>query len=187
MSARRAAIRKERLQREKAKKSKTMLGKLERAKQKGILDGRVIASSVILEVLHSKYRLSNQKAQKVLDCTMKESVKADQQGTNFVLNFYAEKLSKKIDAVDVYQDMNDIETQVYCVGRYNLFVSTAAVMFAALNELYGFSSNNKGTGRLDYIMEYCVNRYIEIQLDPGHKTADYYFQKMRRNTGYKLK
>lgn len=184
MSARRAAIRRERAQRAKAEKNKTPQGKLECARNKGILDGRAIAASVILEVLHDKYKFSNAKVQKLLECVGKEAVKFDQEGTRFVLEHYADKLSKKINAVDVYQDMKDIETQVYCVARDDLFVSSAAVMFDALNELFGFSSNSKGTWKLDYIMEYCVNRYIEVQLDPEHKTADYYFQKMKRRTGY---
>lgn len=184
MSARRAAIRKERLQREKAKRSKTMLGKLERAKQRGILDGRVIASSVILEVLHDRYKFSNAKAQEILKCSGKECLKQDRDGTRFVLEFYAKKIQEKINTVDIYQKMSDIETQVYCINRDDLFVSVAAIMLSALNELYNFSSNSKGSGRLDYIMEYCVNRYIEVQLDPEHKTADYYFQKMKRKTGY---
>lgn len=186
MSARRAAIRRERAQMAKMKKNKTPEGKLERIRMKGIVDGRKIAASVILEVLHDKYKFSNRKAQELLTCVGKESTKFDQEATHFVVEFYAKKLAEKINSTDVYQDMKDIETQVYCVGRDDLFVSAAAIMLTALNELHGFSSNSKGTGRLDYIMEYCVNRYIEVQLDPEHKTADYYFQKMKRKTGYDI-
>lgn len=184
MSARRAAIRRERAQRAKAQKSKTIEGKLERIRAKGINDGRNIAASVILEVLHDKYKFSEKKAYELLDCVGKESTKFDQEGTKFVVEFYAKKLWEKINSVDVYQDMKNIETQVYCVARDDLFVSAAAIMLTALNELFGFSSNSKGTGRLDYIMEYCTNRYIELLLDPEHKTADYYIQKMKRKTGY---
>lgn len=186
MSARRAAIRRERAQRAKAEKSKEPEGKLERARQRGIIDGRAIASSVILELLHDRYRFSNKKVQELLDFAGKESTKYDQEGTRFVMEYYAGKLSEKINTVEVYQEMKDIETQVYCVARDDLFVSAAAIMFDALNELYVFSSFGTGTGRLDYIMEYCVNRYIEVQLDPEHKTADYYFKRMKRKTGYEI-
>lgn len=186
MSARRAAIRRERAQRAKAEKNKTPEGKLERARNRGIIDGRVIASSVILELLHDRYGFSCKKAQELLDHVGKESTKCDQDGTRFVMEFYSGKLSEKINSVEVYQEMKDVETQVYCVARDEMFVTAAAIMCDALNELYGFSSFSTGTGRLDYIMEYCVNRYIEVQLDPEHKTADYYFRKMKRNTGYNI-
>lgn len=71
MSARRAAIKRERLQRNKIEKKKGKLGSLERAKEQGIIDGRALAVSVCLEVLHSKYKLSNSKAQQRIICTLR--------------------------------------------------------------------------------------------------------------------
>ena len=120
MSARRAAIRRERLQRIKVEKKKGKLGSLERAKEQGIIDGRALAVSVCLEVLHSKYKLSNNKAQQLLNAIGKESARFDNPGVRFVLEYYAEKIAKKINAIKEYQEIKDVETQIYCISRDDL-------------------------------------------------------------------
>lgn len=186
MSARRAAIRRERLQRNKIEKKKGKLGSLERAKEQGIIDGRALAVSVCLEVLHNKYKLSNNKAQQLLNAIGKESARFDNPGVRFVLEYYAEKIAKKINAIKEYQEIKDVETQIYCISRDDLYVTSVAIILTELNELFNFSCNDKNTGRLDYIMEYCTNRYLEMQLDPNKNTAEYYFERMLRRTGYKL-
>ena len=184
MSARRALIRRERKQNSKMKKHKTTNGKLERAKAKGVKDGRNIAGFVVLEVLHDKYKLSNEKAQQVLDCVGKDSTKLDRPGTRFVVLHYADKFFDKVESMGTYLYEDDIEKKIYYISRNELYGNTVAMLLTALNELFNFSSNSKGTGRLDYIMEYCANRYLEMQLDPEHKTPEYYFRKMKRKTGY---
>lgn len=153
MSARRATIRCERLQRNKIEKKKGKIGNLERAKEQGIIDGRVLAISVCLEVLHSKYKLSNNKAQQLLNAIGKESARFDNPGVRFVLEYYAEKIAKKINAIKEYQEIKDVETQIYCISRDDLYVTSVAIILTELNELFNFSSNDKNTGRLDYIME----------------------------------
>ncbi len=186
MSARRATIRRERLQRNKVDKKKCAMAELERAKEQGIIDGRAIGVSACLEVLHSKYKFSNNKAQQLLNVMGRESARLDDTGVRFVANYYAEKFEKKLDVLGMYQDIADIPTKIYCASKHELFVTSVAIALMVLNELWNFSSNDKNTGRLDYIMEYCTNRYLEMQLDPDNNTAEYYFERMLRRTGYKL-
>lgn len=186
MSARRAAMRRERLQRNKIDKKKCAMAELERAKEQGIIDGRAIGVSACLEVLHSKYKFSNNKAQQLLNVMGRESARLDDTGVRFVANYYAEKFEKKLDALRMHQDTADIATKIYCASKHELFVTSVAIALMVLNELWNFSSNDKNTGRLDYIMEYCTNRYLEMQLDPDINTAEYYFERMLRRTGYKL-
>lgn len=162
MSARRAAIRRERLQRNKIEKKKGKIGSLERAKEQGVIDGRAIGVSACLEVLHSKYKFSNNKAQQLLNVMGKESARLDDAGVRFVANYYAEKFEKKLDALGMYQDAADIPTKIYCASKHELLVTSVAIVLMVLNELWNFSSNDKDTGRLDYIMEYCTNRYLEM-------------------------
>lgn len=186
MSARRAAMRRERLQRNKIDKKKCAMAELERAKEQGIIDGRAIGVSACLEVLHSKYKFSNNKAQQLLNVMGRESARLYDTGVRFVANYYAEKFEKKLDALGMYQDIADIPTKIYCASKHELFVTSVAIVLMVLNELWNFSSNDKNTGRLDYIMEYCTNRNLEMQLDPDKNTAEYYFERMLRRTGYKL-
>ena len=116
----------------------------------------------------------------------RESARLDDTGVRFVANYYAEKFEKKLDALGMYQDAADIPTKIYCASKHELFVTSVAIALMVLNELWNFSSKDKNTGRLDYIMEYCTNRYLEMQLDPDKNTAEYYFERMLRRTGYKL-
>ena len=167
MSARRAAMRRERLQRNKIDKKKGAMAELERAKEQGIIDGRAIGVSACLEVLHSKYKFSNNKAQQLLNVMGRESARLDDTGVRFVANYYAEKLEKKLDALGMYQDAADIPTKIYCASKHELFVTSVAIALMVLNE-------------------YCTNRYLEMQLDPDKNTAEYYFERMLRRTGYKL-
>lgn len=184
MSARRAALRRERLQNAKAEKKKGITGDMERARVQGVIDGRAIAACVCLEVLHDKYKLSASKAEKVIEYSNKESTRYEEVGVNFVLNYYAEKFAKRIKDVKTCSAMTDVATQIYLVTRNNLFITGVAIMSSSLNEVLNYTCNNKNTGRLDYIMEYCANRFIEMQLDAEHKTVDYYYNKMVRKTGY---
>lgn len=179
-------MRRERLQRKKIDKKKCAMAELERAKEQGIIDGRAIGVSACLEVLHSKYKFSNNKAQQLLNVMGRESARLYDTGVRFVANYYAEKFEKKLDALGMYQDTADIATKIYCASKHELFVTSVAIVLMVLNELWNFSSNDKNTGRLDYIMEYCTNRYLEMQLDPDNNTAEYYFERMLRRTGYKL-
>ena len=91
------------------------------------------------------------------------------------------KSSFKVDEIKsaFMKALNIINKGIYC-NMDNVESSNI------LNELFNFSSNDKNTGRLDYIMEYCTNRYLEMQLDPDKNTAEYYFERMLRRTGYKL-
>lgn len=186
MSARRATIRRERLQRNKIEKKKGAMAEFERAKEQGVIDGRTIGVSACLEVLHSKYKFSNNKAQQLIDCMGKESTRLDDIGVNYVANYYVDKFEKKLSTIKEYRQTGDIETNIYCSARDELFVTSVAIAMMVLNELWNFSSNDKNTGRLDYIMEYCTNRYLEVQLNPEENTAKYYFERMLRKTGYQL-
>ena len=56
-------------------------------------------------------------------------------------------------------------------------------MLVVLNEDYGMASNEKNTGRLDVLMEYCTNEYIKMQFSIGTHSVDWYVNKTREKTG----
>ena len=127
MSARRAAMRRERLQRNKIDKKKGAMAEFERAKEQGIIDGRALAVSVCLEVLHSKYKFSKNKAQQLIDCMGKESARLDDIGVNYVANYYVDKFEKKLSTIKEYRQTGGIETKIYCSARDELFVTSFAI------------------------------------------------------------
>ena len=187
MSVRRAMIRREAMKRIKDEKRKSPMGKLERARNRGVSDGRTIAASVVFQILHDKYSLTNSQIQKLYDFVNKESARLDDIGVKFVAEHYYDMFAERIDRVRVQQEYKSLEEEAYCRSRDNLYISTVAVILMCLNELWDYSSNSKNTGRLDFVMEYCSTRYLEFQLDPKNHTADYYFNKMTRKTGYVIR
>lgn len=178
------AIKKERAAVKRANENDTAAGELEKAAYKGVYEGRNIAVCVVLEVLKEKFRFSEASANKLIEFVYTESAKFEEDATNFVVNFYAERFYKKIKGYPVTAN-TDTKTAIYRKQRDNFFISACSVMFMVLNEFFQFGSNLKNTGRLDMVMEFCANRYLEIQLDPEHKTEQYYLKRAMEKTGYK--
>lgn len=178
------AIKKERMAVKRANEDSTAAGVLEQAANRGMYDGRSIAACVVLTVLKERFRFSEANVNRLLEYVYTETAKFEEDATEFVVNYYAEKFFKKING---YPSMADTDTQtaIYRHQRNNFFISGVSVMFMVLNEFFSFGSNLKNTGRLDMVMEFCANRYLEMQLDPEHKTEQYYLKRAMEKTGYK--
>lgn len=186
MSDKRAIIRRERKKMEKAKKNRSPDGELQRLQVQGMIDGRIIAASVVLEILHDKYGFRQKRAERLLSCISDQSAKFEQIATKFTVEWYANRMIDRINETPVKTVVRSAKEHIYIVARDEFFVTACAVMFLALNDEFGFSSNAKGTGRTDFVMQWCINRYIEIQLDPDNKTAQYYYDRMKRKTGFNI-
>lgn len=186
MSDRRAAVRRERKERLKAEKRKAPDAEIKRAAERGKLDGRTIAFCVIANLLYDLHGFRRKRIEIFLKKCNKEATRFDQEGLQFVLKSYADKLIAKINNADVVQKPKSIEEQIYLNTRDDFYVSSIALMLAVLNDDYGMASNMKNTGRLDTIMEYCTNEYIKLQLDPGKYTPEWYVEQTREKTGLSL-
>lgn len=186
MSNRRAFIRRERLEREKASKRNTTQGKMERAKFDGKTEGRKAAVGIVMEVLYDKWNFSSNKVNEVLERVGQESARLEREGTRFVVTWYADKIVNKIKDVRPPVPGGDAFETIKFVSKNEMYITAVAIMLTVLNELYDFSTNKKETGRLDYIINYSVNKYIEMTLDYKVKTGEYYMNRMRKRTGYKI-
>ena len=183
MSDRRAAVRRERKERAKIERNKSSGGEMLRAAEQGKIDGRVIAFCVIANLLYDVHGFRKKRIEEFLTKCNKEATRFDQDGFKFVLNFYADKLVEKINKTDISQVPKTLEENVYINQRDTFYVSSLALMMAVLNDDYNMASNNKNTGRLDVLMEYCTNEYIKIQLNPYGHNAEWYVNKTREKTG----
>lgn len=179
MSDRRAAVRRERKERLKAEKRKAPDAEIKRTAERGKLDGRTIAFCVIANLLYDLHGFRRKRIEIFLKKCNKEATRFDQEGLQFVLKYYADKLIEKINNADVVQKPKSIQEQIYLNTRDDFYVSSIVLMLAVLNDDYGMASNMKNTGRLDTIMEYCTNEYIKLQLDPGKYTPEWYVEQIR--------
>ncbi len=164
MSARRAAIRRERMQRKKIAKHNSTNGELERVVEKGTLEGRVLAVYTVFTTLKEHYNFGKTKLEKLLNLSNKEAVKFEQPATQFTMKHYQKRMMERIaknNSREVYKQ--DIKEEIYVMRRNDVFVSSCSMMFIVLNQDFGFSSNSKGTGRIDKIMNYVLEEFEKVQ------------------------
>ena len=185
MSDRRAAIRRERAERKKAEKHKAPISRLERADLRGTADGKTLAISIVFSVLKEKYGFGKKKLLRICDLISKESLKYRQAATAFNIEFYRGRMLDKIGKIDLKISPERLEEAVYVAQRDETFVVSCAIIFIVLNQEFNFSSNSKGTGRTDLIMEYATNEFIKFNLD---KTRDavWYYERFKKITGIDL-
>ena len=90
MSYRRALLRKEKRTKEKLAKRKDSAGKLLQERNKGYDDGKILASAVGSEAMHTLFGWNKDKIEKVF-LKMGESAKDDRKVLKFVCDIYTEK------------------------------------------------------------------------------------------------
>lgn len=183
MSSRRAAIRRERKQHAKIEKNKSSTGGMLRAAEQGKLDGRTIAFCVAANLLYDLHGFRIQRIYKFLEKCNKEAARFDGPGLQFVLRVYADKIIEKLNDLLLMEHPADMLEHIYCNQRDEFFISSLALMFTVLNGEYGMAFNQKQTGRLDVMLEYCVNEYLKLQLDPDGHDAAWYVRQTREKTG----
>ena len=183
LSAKRAAIRRERKERRKAEHRKAPDGEARRAAEQGRMDGRTLAACIIINVLYDQFGFRDKRLMRMVEQINREALKFDQEATRFNLEFYAGKLQDRIQAAQIRPKVESLTETIYGSVRDEYFISSGAVMFMVLNEYFGFASNNKGTGRTDLIMAYMVNEYIKVNLDPEGHDVEFYYRRMKEKTG----
>ena len=184
MSDTRAAIRRERKERAKIAKHKSQNGELEKLVEKGTLEGRILAVYTVFCTLKEKYSFGKARLEKLLNLSNRESTKFEQTATQFNLNHYKQKMMERISKsnnLDIYKQ--DVKEEIYVMRRNEVFVSACCMLFIVLNQEFGFSSNSKGNGRLDKIMDYVLDKFEETQFTYG---INWYIRELEQKTKVKL-
>lgn len=156
---------------------------MESAKNKGMTDGRVISGCVIMEILHRQYQFNQKQLEKLMQYANEKNKKLKEEVTNFIVNYWCKRLETKLLAESRKKYVMNEKEKAYYTKLYEYYCSGCAVMFSSLVDLYNFSSNSKGTGKLDFLMEWCVNRYIELQMRTEGNLAKYYVERLNRKAG----
>lgn len=157
MSAKRAALRREKRERQKAEKK---VSDVDRRAIKGRDIGREIAFYSAVNTLHRDFDFGRKRVKKLMDMCRNESSRFSFQGVHFVLEHYAEKINKRLDDIDVVEIAeNDM---IYAINMSKSFVTALSVICTVLNDWFGMSSNDKGTGRIDKVIDYACFDFIRI-------------------------
>lgn len=157
MSAKRAAIRREQKAREKANRK---VNDSERRAIRGRDDGRELAFFATINVLHEQFRFGKKRISELMRMCREESARYDNEGVQYIIQYYADKIDKKIAGIPL-SNVDNKDT-VYVFSRNNAFVTSLSIICVVLNETFGMASNQKNTGRLDEVMERVCMEYIKV-------------------------
>lgn len=133
MSAKRAAIRRERKERRKAEHRKAPDGEARRAAEQGRMDGRTLAACIIINVLYDQFGFRDKRLMRMVKQINQEALKFDQEATRFNLEFYAGRLQERIQAAQIRPKVESLTETIYGSVRDEYFISSGAVMFMVLN------------------------------------------------------
>ena len=184
MSSRRAAIRREHMDRQKINKHNSVNGELERLVEKGTLEGRVLAIAITFPILKEKYKFSKKNLERLLDVTGKESAKFSQPATQFVLQQYQDKMVNKISKMPLNVNVFDVKQQIYELRKNEVFITSCAMLFIALNQEFNYSTNSKETGRIDKLIDLLLMEFEKMQC--GNKNINYYIKQLEEKTSISL-
>ena len=134
--------------------------------------------------ISKKYNFGKTKLEKLLNLANREAPKFEQPATQFNLNHYKKKMVERMSKsnnLDIYKQ--DVKEEIYVMRRNEVFVSACCMLFIVLNQEFRFSSNSKGNGRLDKIMNDVLERFEKNQFA---YEISWYIRELEQKTKVKL-
>lgn len=186
MSARRAAVRRERKEREKISKYNSSNGEMIRLAEQGKLEGRAIAFCSIANILYELYGFKRNRIESFLKECNKEATRFDNEGFRFVIQFYGDEISKKLNEIECFEKPKNLIDCVYINQRDIYIVSSLSIMFSVLNSKYGMALKKNGKGRLNKILDCFLLEFIKIQSEPGRYNVEFYKKKAKEKIGLNI-
>lgn len=185
-SNRRAALRRDKKEREKIFKNKSPQANLIKAKNKGYEEGKMIATSVFLETAVIDFDWKEKKIKEATDFIATISMNSRSEVINFVCNIWNKKLVERIQDYDkqkIVLNVDNIEDSIMYEERNQTYFACCSLVLSALYSNYGFSTNSKQTGKLDKIMNRFVIRFYQMMDSPKYYTGEKCMERMKEITG----
>lgn len=189
LSNRRAAIRRERHEREKIEKNKGKNGELLRAQSRGWENGKVIAACIGINALSLELGWSKDQIEDFTKSLAEQSANGNAQIIDFAVQPWKNKLEERIEAhssVLPKMPLDSIIQGIEYQHRNMAYVGCCSYMFLNLFSNFNLSSNNKGSGTLDKIINQCVINFYDMQRNPMDYTSEKMLQKTKKLTGLEL-
>ena len=188
-SNRRAAIRRDKKEREKILKNKSPQAKLIQARNKGYEEGKMIATSVFLECMAIDFGWDKKKIKEASDLIAADSMRSSSEVINFVVNIWNKKLVDRVQEHNkkkIVLNVNSLEDSVMYEERNQTYFACCSLVLSALYSNYGFSSNSKQTGKLDKLMNRFVIRFYQMMENPKYYSGEKCMQRVEEVTGIKF-
>ena len=185
-SNRRAAIRRDKKEREKILKNKSPQAKLIQARNKGYEEGKMIATSVFLECMAIDFGWGKKKIKEASDLIATDSMRSGSEVINFVVNIWNKKLVDRVQEQgqgNIVVNIDNLEESLMYNERNQTYFACCSLVLSALYSNYGFSSNSKQTGKLDKLMNRFVIRFYQMMENPKYYSGEKCIARVDENTG----
>lgn len=185
-SNRRAAIRRDKKEREKILKNKSPQAKLIQARNKGYEEGKMIATSVFLECMAIDFGWDKKKIKEASDFIAADSMRSSSEVINFVVNIWNKKLVDRVQEHNqkkIVLNVNSLEDSLMYEERNQTYFACCSLVLSALYSNYGFSSNSKQTGKLDKLINRFVIRFYQMMENPKYYSGEKCMERVDENTG----
>lgn len=186
MSNRRAAIRRDRKEREKIMKSKAPGADMLRLKNEGWEEGKILAVCVGLEALYDSFGWKKGKLYHFTEKIGKNSANCNKQVLQFAIQPWKERLIERITEIAGDKPRMTVEClkdKIKFEERNETYMAAALIVIVTLFSEYGFSSNKKRTGRMDKVLDRYAIRYLNILEDSVYYCGKEYLKRVRKMTG----
>lgn len=185
-SNRRAAIRRDKKEREKILKNKSPQAKLIQARNKGYEEGKMIATSVFLECMAIDFGWGKKKIKEASDLIAADSMRSSPEVINFVVNIWNKKLVDRVQEQgqgNIVVSIDNLEESLMYNERNQTYFACCSLVLSALYSNYGFSSNSKQTGKLDKLINRFVIRFYQMMENPKYYSGEKCMERVDENTG----
>lgn len=189
MSSRRAAIRRERKEREKIMKNKSKDGEMKRLQYLSWENGKIISFTTILDALHSEFGWEKEQLAEFLESARTQSLDTDPNVLEIAAVPWHRKLEEAIQKRNVIGSMRKFSLlQEMGYQQRNIsYIRCCSFFLLNLFSNYNLSSNNKGTGKLDRIIEICAIHFQDFMRNPDDYTNEKCVQRTERLTGVRVR
>lgn len=186
MSNRRAAIRRDRKEREKILKSKAPGADMLRIKNEGWEEGKLLAVCVGLEALYESFGWRKGKLYQFTEKIGKNSANCNKTVLQAAVKPWQNRLIERISEIagdKPRMTVNGLKEKIKFDERNQTYMAAASIVLVTLFSEYGFSGNKKRTGRMDKVIERYAIRYINILENPIYYCGKEYVKRVREMTG----
>lgn len=170
-------------------KNKSANSELMRAQARGFKNGKVISASTTVQALFTELGWSENKISTFAQSVADQYRNTDAEVVDFAVNIWKNKLEKRIEDHATAPTKMIVHSAVQSIEyrhRNLAYLQCCSLMFSNLYSNFDLSSNNKGTGKLDMVIEKCVLCWYDFLKNPEYYSNEKCIARTKEITGVSL-
>lgn len=189
MSNRRAEMHRAKREKYKLEKSNGKNKELSLAQERGLENGKVISAAATIQALYTELGWNGEQINTFANSVADQYKNSDACVVDFVATIWKNKLEKRIEERAIGPIKMVVHSAVQSIefrNRNIAYLNCCAYMFTNLYSNFNLSSNNKGTGKLDKVIEKCVMCWYSFMQNPEYYSNEKCIARTKEITGVSL-